>query len=314
MTDETEAVTRLYKLREYKLKPAVKLLLRGDLFFLIGVILEKAVGKNPYLWYLHRLQGSTVVECEVEGHVMNLDLSDKGVSRRIYINGVHEERSVKPFVERMCEIRDETENGVTVLEVGANIGYYVLKEAEALGEDARIFAFEPSPTNLDLLRRNIDLNGYSKQVEVVPAALGDRRGEVDFGISTHSNWNTVADTDRSDIVSTTQVEMREPTEFLSEKDLSPKSVNVVRMDLEGYEKVLVPELEDVIRGDGPTVFFIEVHPNELGKDGLRSVLEPFDEEGYDILSAVQDRKNLNLGTFDELVEFGGSHIRLILTK
>lgn len=46
---------------------------------------------------------------------------------------------------------------------------------------ARLFAFEPLPANLEILRTN--LAKYSVVAEVIPAALSDRRGSAEFHIS-----------------------------------------------------------------------------------------------------------------------------------
>jgi FkbM family methyltransferase len=67
--------------------------------------------------------------------------------------------------------------GMVCWDVGANVGYYTLLFAELVGGRGRVFAFEPFPRNVDLLRRHVGINGY-RNVRIFPWALGDFDGEV----------------------------------------------------------------------------------------------------------------------------------------
>ena len=64
--------------------------------------------------------------------------------------------------------------GGVVADVGANIGYITCLAARRVGHGGRVIAVEPADDNLQVLRANVDANGL-KQVEVIPAAAGQRR-------------------------------------------------------------------------------------------------------------------------------------------
>lgn len=53
--------------------------------------------------------------------------------------------------------------------------------------NCRVFAFEPSVFNLELLARNIFLNGLQNQVTIVPIALNDKVGASLFRMS-NTDW------------------------------------------------------------------------------------------------------------------------------
>lgn len=56
-------------------------------------------------------------------------------------------------------------------DVGANIGLYTCYAAKARG--CRVFAFEPSVFNLELLARNIFLNNLTESATIIPLPLSD---------------------------------------------------------------------------------------------------------------------------------------------
>jgi FkbM family methyltransferase len=66
--------------------------------------------------------------------------------------------------------------GDLCINVGANVGVYVLQFANWSKPAGRVVAFEPNPWALAVLRRHIAMNGLSDRVDVVPAAVADAAG------------------------------------------------------------------------------------------------------------------------------------------
>jgi FkbM family methyltransferase len=75
--------------------------------------------------------------------------------------------------------------GAVLWDVGANVGLYSIYAAKRA--KARVFAFEPSVFNLELLARNIFLNGLQEKVTIVPVALSDTLGQSLFKMSS-TTW------------------------------------------------------------------------------------------------------------------------------
>ena len=104
---------------------------------------------------------------EVQGHKMFLDSKDAlGLS----INEIYEPLETE-FVKK------EVKKGNVVLDIGANIGYYTLIFAKLVGENGKVFAFEPDPTNFALLKKNVEMNGY-KNVVLVQRAVSNKTGKL----------------------------------------------------------------------------------------------------------------------------------------
>lgn len=72
--------------------------------------------------------------------------------------------------------------GQNVVDVGAHIGYFTIIMSLLVGDGGRVFAFEPEPRNVDLLRTNLALNGV-RNVTVESRAVSDRVGRAGLHVS-----------------------------------------------------------------------------------------------------------------------------------
>src|SRR5207253_10862271 len=66
-------------------------------------------------------------------------------------------------------LMDALSSGMTVIDVGAHQGRYAIQFSRHVGETGLVVAVEPEPRNLELLTRNLKLNGIHN-VRVIPAA------------------------------------------------------------------------------------------------------------------------------------------------
>lgn len=78
--------------------------------------------------------------------------------------------------------------GMTVVDVGAHIGYYTRLFARLVGPHGKVYAFEPHPDNFAILQRNVR---KFKNVVPVQAAVLDKEGEISLyessiGTASHS--------------------------------------------------------------------------------------------------------------------------------
>lgn len=75
--------------------------------------------------------------------------------------------------------------GAILWDIGANVGLYSIYAAKQ--RKCRVYAFEPSVFNLEVLARNIFLNGLQGDLTVVPVALSDKIGPSLFKM-TSTAW------------------------------------------------------------------------------------------------------------------------------
>ncbi len=112
-------------------------------------------------------------EINVHGYRMIVDLNDPGISRTLIHFGTREK-------DHIYILNKELSSGNVIIDLGANIGYYALMEANIVGSDGYVYALEPSPSNADMLRKNISLNNYNGIVEVYQMGGSNKTGKEKF--------------------------------------------------------------------------------------------------------------------------------------
>jgi hypothetical protein len=69
--------------------------------------------------------------------------------------------------------------GTTVLDIGAQSGFYSLLLSRLVGLEGMVVAFEPLPANFRVLEENLNLNKV-QNVTIRREAVSDRTGEISF--------------------------------------------------------------------------------------------------------------------------------------
>jgi FkbM family methyltransferase len=76
--------------------------------------------------------------------------------------------------------------GDTVMDIGANVGFWVMGATRQVGAMGHVHAFEPVPDNYSRLKRNLALNGFDR-VHCQQVALADECGHATFFASINGN-------------------------------------------------------------------------------------------------------------------------------
>ena len=71
--------------------------------------------------------------------------------------------------------------GDCVYDIGANFGLHTLLAGRLVGPRGEVHAFEPLPSNLQKLRRHVELNGLQHVIRVIPTAVSNsQRSTISF--------------------------------------------------------------------------------------------------------------------------------------
>lgn len=124
--------------------------------------------------------------------------------------------------------------GYTVMDVGANFGWFTTLFARWVGAAGRVHAFEPVPFIHDLAADTLDLNDLSSRVRLNRLAVGRSPGSMTlrtYAGLPHGHA-TGADLDRSDAVTYSSVVTTIDT-YCEEQAV--ETIDFMKVDVEGFE-------------------------------------------------------------------------------
>ena len=216
---------------------------------------------------------------EVEGNKMFLG---KGDPHNISIEGVFGKLDTET-------IKNSIKTGDIVVDLGANIGYYTLIAAKLVGDKGKVFAFEPEPRNFEILKKNVEINGYHNVI-LEQKAVSDIHEKINLylskGIGTHSiksNKNTT--------MQTIQTESVRLDDYFSDLNLTDK-INFIKIDVEGAEFRVLNGMNIILKQSKHLKIFTEFARDLIIESGTepKDMLELLFNNGFKILY-VDDEKN-----------------------
>jgi len=192
----------------------------------------------------------------VHGNKMFIHQGDLGFSQELLFSYGYDKCQTALFKELVSE-------GMNVIDLGAHIGYYTLLAAKLVGEEGKVFAFEPEPRNYALLLRNIEVNSYKNVVAVRKAAFS-RTGKVDLLLSqysaAHSLYHPVNLYQTVNSADAIVVDAISLDEFFENRDCS---IDVIKMDIQGAEMAAVMGMSQTLKKNDNLKIFTEFWPSGL---------------------------------------------------
>jgi FkbM family methyltransferase len=214
----------------------------------------------------------------VNGSKMYIYLDDNGISKELYLYK-RREKFATEFMESFLSEDD------IIIEIGANIGYYVLLESK-IAKKGKIYACEPMPLNRKLLEMNVKLNNV-KNIELYPFAMGDQNKEQQFYIYDKINWSSFNKNIDGKIVSTVSVKTITIDNFINEY-LDGCYPTVLRMDVEGYEYNIIKGALNMLRHCDNLKIFMEIHPHLLSPEKLDELINIFKDNKFKVRALINE--------------------------
>lgn len=210
---------------------------------------------HPYYYFRKGIFGYAIIR--INGVKMRLDLkNDDGLSKDLMTRGKREIMTTNYLLHSNI-----LKSGDVVLDIGGNIGYYALPEARLVGKEGKVYAVEPVTANFELLRRNIDLNGF-KNVHAFQLALGDSEKRIPLYVRSKKNLSSITQLPED---ASGGVERTEDVEMTTVDSFAKKTIggypDFIRMDVEGYEFAILSAMERTL--EHRPVLLIEFHPMYL---------------------------------------------------
>ena len=148
------------------------------------------------------------------------------------VKGSYEEETTTLFTEILKE-------GMTVLDIGANIGYFSLIASRLVGDKGKVFAFEPYHETFSLLQKNIEANGFNNVIPLEKAASNQCGKQKLFLASDPGEHSLGGD----DSYKSVEVDVTTVDEFIRQDNIS---VDLVKMDVEGAEMHVLEGMAETI--------------------------------------------------------------------
>lgn len=244
----------------------------------------------PVRWLINRWPNITIVEWIWRG--FNRSISGLGVridcqttwggkfrcdprdiiQNRILYFGIWE-----PTITRYLGAIDL--EGHSFLDIGANIGYYSILCAGLVGRRGNVYAVEPMPRILEILRSNIALNRLENVTVIdrcVTATTGPREmfyGPV-YNLGKSSQQSMRSGHEKVTVEGVTLFDLLKPEEF--------KDIRLIKIDIEGGE---LPLLREILRNyqllDPQVSILVELsRSNGHGSDLVTELFQEFLNLGY----------------------------------
>ncbi|HEY2290911.1 MAG TPA: FkbM family methyltransferase [Thermoanaerobaculia bacterium] len=203
------------------------------------------------LWRFHTLPladrlfagvaAAHVLERSLFGLRLRVDVARGNPQRLLYLEG-------ERFMPEREVVRRLLRPGMRAVDVGANIGYYLLLIESVVGPGGSVACFEPEPENLRELERNVAANRLAN-VRVLAAAVGAEDGRVSMRVGINA---AVVGEEGGDFT----------VPLLRLDSALDGPVDFVKIDVEGYEGHVLVGARRLLREHRPALL-VEIHPGFL---------------------------------------------------
>lgn len=202
--------------------------------------------------------------------------------------------------------------GMTVVDIGANIGYYTLLMGKMVGPYGVVHAFEPEPNNFRLLTKNIAVN---KMQNIIPIqkAVADRTGSVDlYFCREHRGDHRIfkCNDDRPSI----RIMQTSLDDYFNENS----RLDLIKMDVQGAEHLVIEGLKKLAAVNQDIVLVAEFSPELIRECGgnPEKFLEDLIGLGFTVRLIDENHKQLKKIENKELIALcpGDRYENIYLTR
>lgn len=178
-------------------------------------------------------------------------------------------------------LKKHVKPGMTVVDVGANIGFYSVLFSKLVGEKGSVHSFEPDSNNFRHLASN---TRKRKNVFINNAAVSDKSGKIKlyrFGSNVeHQTYDNGEGKDYTEINCIA----------LDDYFRKGESIGFIKTDTEGYDYFVVNGMKEIIKRQKNLVLTTEFWPWGLTKAGVdpKAFILQLKELGFDVTFTYPD--------------------------
>jgi FkbM family methyltransferase len=205
------------------------------------------------VWKRLPVETTFTVDVTRSGRFRYSSLPADAIGRALFWRGASawEAETVKVFLRLV-------EDAALYVDVGANTGAYVLI-ACAVNPRVRVMAFEPVPFIFDRLCNNVVLNGWPDRCWMRKEAVADVVGTTTFHVPS-GGLPTSASLDPRGFRQTPGTLISVPVTTLDMVRAGTDKVDLIKIDVEGFEDKVLDGMPRVLEDDRPTII-VECNPD-----------------------------------------------------
>ncbi|MBD2563085.1 MULTISPECIES: FkbM family methyltransferase [Nostoc] len=183
------------------------------------------------------------------------------------------------FEKEMEFWRNSIKPGMTVIDVGANVGVYTFSAALKVGSEGRVLAVEPFSGCIRCLQETCRINQLS-WVNVCEGAASDRNGTVKLLLHSANELNQIISSDAAENMSSESFE--EATCFTLDSLIEQENierVDFLKIDAEGHEMAVLIGSQKLLTEFLPIILY----ENIAGSQGSNiEVAQYLADKGYEL--------------------------------
>ncbi|MDZ4664885.1 MAG: FkbM family methyltransferase [Bacteroidota bacterium] len=185
--------------------------------------------------------------------------------------------------------------GDVVIDVGGNIGQTALMMAERIGGSGKVYSFEPFTKTYKRFKENLSLNPSIYNITLEHLALGEKAEKLTMYVENakNSGGNRIKPAGKKVSTQIEEVVVTTLDEYSKTNAIS--KINLIKIDVEGFEMKVLEGSQTTIREFKPALF-IEANDANLEAQGasLKAMSDFLKRNGYTIFNA-ENNMELNLG-------------------
>jgi FkbM family methyltransferase len=163
--------------------------------------------------------------------------------------------------EKIGFVRKNIQPGMTVLDIGANIGFYSILLSKLVGEKGHVIAFEPDALNFRHLLAN---TRKLANVTVHQAACGEKTEKLRLYLSDRFNVDHQT-FDSGESRRYVEVQSVSIDDYLNNNE----KVDFIKIDIQGYDFYAIGGSARIIKKASSLIILGELWPYGLNKAGVR---------------------------------------------
>lgn len=231
-----------------------------------NIELQTMIKLEEVLFYLNMLKNSTTVKTAnfealtriYTGQKIYVDTRDISVAPHLMMDGTWEPEITKIF-------REHINKNDVVIDIGANFGYFGIIAGADIGSNGKVIFIEANSQLIPYITKSVSVNGLNGRAKVLNIALAEKESIMELqiledylGSSSLHNLDELAKSNPDlKLKLHNKQNIRATTLDIICKENGVGNINVIKLDIEGYEEAVYPGMRKLIKKSPDLRLFIE---------------------------------------------------------